>query len=1087
MPNVPSDPDAEKLENIGRKLESLGYDTSLGIAPALKIFKESLNNDSDAFEELNKKAGSVFSEVFQYELSSLTHEVPSKVLPAAMSDVVAQAHRQRLAGLAISGGGIRSATFSLGVLQALAKMGLLKDFDYMSTVSGGGYIGGWLSKWIKEENGSVETVEKKLANTAPDGRPIAEPAQVQFLRRYSNYLTPKTGMFSADTWTVISTYCRNTMLNMTILFALLGALFLLPRLVAMFVEEFTGRESVAIALLAVAPFLWSVYAIALSISRKGELPKHGILAQTQGKILKFICVPLMVSSFFGSIALLNYHQPLAAFWNGLPALPDDVHHPMLLLPGLCYFLCWGAGWLRAQWLNTRPAAANNSTRSSQGTGVATGKPQLQILAVLKRVTGDACARKIMRESVGHFLCAMGALTVGTVILLKTLSLTWRPNSNEPVLNAVQLACFGMPLLLILFGITMTLMIGLIGRMYSDQSREWWSRQGAWTTIFTMGWLVLFTAAFYLPPLLDWAFGHYAKTTTAGAVVTSILTFLGLKSGSSKATGKVDSPPHKELVAQIAPYAFSLLVVACLTAVLQHVVAPNPLVHYVAVPTTDGKLQYVYPIANYFSAYITASSHLIAGAFWQLLAGCAITAVILGLRVDINKFSLYMMYRLRLVRAYFGASSPFRQPHPFTGFDPDDDPKLSELLKQRQNTPPGATDGPKTGKLQRPYHLLNTALNLVNGNELAWQRRKAANFCLAPGFCGFEMPSMSCHGKNNSPRPQLGAFRPTVSYACPKDSSDYDATVKLGMAVAVSGAAASPNMGYHSSPPLNFLMTLFNLRLGRWSPNPMKEKVCNRSAPYMGLGSILAELFGLTNAEANFLYLSDGGHFENLGLYELVRRRCRLVVVVDASCDDKQSFDDLGNAIRKCVTDLNIPITLNARNIRTFSADTQKGTSCVTGSIHYSQADGKARNGVLLYIKPTIVGDENADVLNYSKTHPEFPHQTTADQWFDEDQFESYRALGYQIGMGALETGAVQSMADTNRAGKWLKQHPQDERKFRIARLCHWLTMPKQQTRSSNVEPIIAPDERAWIKFAASLMSPRRRSLHTRQHRLTKTH
>lgn len=232
------------------------------------------------------------------------------------------------------------------------------------------------------------------------------------------------------------------------------------------------------------------------------------------------------------------------------------------------------------------------------------------------------------------------------------------------------------------------------------------------------------------------------------------------------------------------------------------------------------------------------------------------------------------------------------------------------------------------------------------------------------------------------------------------------------------------MGYHSSLPLALLMTLFNLRLGRWSPNPMRNE-WQQPAPRAGLLYLVAELLGLTDATAKFLYLSDGGHFENLGIYELVRRRCKLIVAVDASADHDQSFEDLGNAVRKCLTDFNIPIDIDASKIRKIDAAGARGACFVTGTIRYGQADGLRPDGVLLYLKPTMIGGENAGILNYSKACPTFPHQSTTDQAFDERQFESYRMLGYQAAMSAL--GRV---AGKLRAG--------DSRQDRLTDLCRRL-------------------------------------------------
>lgn len=1006
--------------DLRRKLEYLNYDCSAGLDAALKKFTSDnkLASDDEAWRLLTERSGSTFSEVFQFELNALAGD-PKEAAPADLADVNRRAHRSQLSGLALSGGGIRSATFNLGVLQALAEMRLLRDFDYLSTVSGGGYIGGWLSKWISECSGNVDAVEEKLVAAKEAPCPRTEPWPVQFLRRYSNYLTPKTGVFSADTWTLICTYGRNTLLNMTTLIAWLAAVFLLPRFVLRGLEASPTDGRWIWATVAVVVFLAAVFSIALSISRKGKQPWRGLTAQTQAAVLCTVCIPLIVSGFAGSVAIWSYRVELARFWN---ALPDSLENQSYLLaPGILYFAAWALGWVTAQVLN----------RHSR-----------------RRVNLREFLRSTAAEGVGHFLCAAVALAVGSVLLLKGVSLTATDKSDA--FNTVQLATFGMPAMLTLFGVTITLMIGLVGRMYRDESREWWARQGGWTVICALFWLGLFSCTFYLPPMLDWSWKNWGTMTSLGGIGSTVAILLGLKSGSGRSTGKESTSKGKELVAQIAPYAFTLLTIAVLTTVLQWMVAPtrniprvtsDELQTYVNVyeDSNAQNVQQIRPVAAPVPVPPPAPASRVG--LGTLFGWSLVVALVLTWRVDVNKFSLYMMYRLRLVRAYFGASTQGRSPHPFTGFDPDDDRALASFMMQ---TAPGG--GPST-QLQRPFHLINAAVNMVGGKELAWQTRKAGNFCFSPAFCGFELPPMvDDAARQRAPR---GAFRRTFDYASRTGYfKDDDAGVKLGMAVAVSGAAASSNMGYHSSPPLSFLMTLFNLRLGRWSPNPVREKAWKKASPSFGMFSILSELLGLTDTKADFLYLSDGGHFENLGIYELVRRRCRLVVVIDASCDRQQTFDDLGNAVRKCLTDFNVPIELDAGRIKSLSATTPQGVSYATGVIKYSQSDGEtAPDGVLLYIKPVMIGGENADVLNYSKMHAEFPHESTADQWFDENQFESYRILGYRAARSAL----LDLVADLD-DGVGSALSPEKIRRQRIERLSRMLVQ-RNKVRPDNVVPI----------------------------------
>ena len=279
----------------------------------------------------------------------------------------------------------------------------------------------------------------------------------------------------------------------------------------------------------------------------------------------------------------------------------------------------------------------------------------------------------------------------------------------------------------------------------------------------------------------------------------------------------------------------------------------------------------------------------------------------------------------------------------------------------------------------PIWIINSALNLVGGQELAWQERKAASFVFTQKYCGYgfrELPP---------------GYAPTV-----QDPLASPSRITLATAMAISGAAASPNMGYHTSPASAFLMTVFNVRLGWWLGNPRWRTTWMKSSPGNVLISLMSELFGLTSEKGRFIYLSDGGHFENLGIYELVRRRCRFIVACDAEEDHNFSFGGLGNAIERCRADLGIDLEINVEPIRHRSAQRYSGWHCAIGKIHYSRVDPEGVDGILVYLKSSLTGDEPTDVLRYADEHPAFPHESTADQWFNESQFESYRALGYHI-------------------------------------------------------------------------------------------
>jgi hypothetical protein len=329
-----------------------------------------------------------------------------------------------------------------------------------------------------------------------------------------------------------------------------------------------------------------------------------------------------------------------------------------------------------------------------------------------------------------------------------------------------------------------------------------------------------------------------------------------------------------------------------------------------------------------------------------------------------------VYRDRLIRAYLGASNSERKENPFTGFDENDNIKMRDLWRHEEFN----------GKLMP---VVNIALNLVSGEKLGWQERKAQSFTVSPLHCG------------------SSAMYPGYRSMTGADGTVYGAPqgISLGSAITISGAAASPNMGYHSSPFVTFILTLLNVRLGAWLGNPGQagDHTFNLGYPESSVRPIVDEALGLTNDKSPYVYLSDGGHFENLGLYEMVLRRCHFIVVSDAGQDPKCSFADLGEAVRKIRVDFGIPIEFDQMNIYPRSqidATKGRGRYCAVGRIRYSAVDGStAPDGIILYIKPVCYGDEPRDIYEYFMRSQTFPHESTVDQFFSESQFESYRMLG----------------------------------------------------------------------------------------------
>jgi hypothetical protein len=168
-------------------------------------------------------------------------------------------------------------------------------------------------------------------------------------------------------------------------------------------------------------------------------------------------------------------------------------------------------------------------------------------------------------------------------------------------------------------------------------------------------------------------------------------------------------------------------------------------------------------------------------------------------------------------------------------------------------------------------------------------------------------------------------------------------------------------------------------------------------------------------------LSDGGHFENMGLYELVRRRCKFIVVCDAEEDSQMQFCGIGSAVNRCRADFGAAIDLDLRPLQ-IQADGFSKAHCVVGTIDYppprqdlepgtadttvckcpGEKEDDRYRGIILYIKSSLVGDESADLMAYKLQHDKFPQDSTANQWFTETQFESYRMLGHHIATTALQ-------------------------------------------------------------------------------------
>ncbi len=831
-----------------------------------------------------------------------------------------------LSALCLSGGGIRSAAFALGIIQGLAERRLLTSFDYLSTVSGGGYTGSLLTAWA--QRAGYESVVDQLTGTARPGAPISP---LQHVRRYSSFLSPRVGILSSDTLALVALYLRNLLLNWLILIPMLCFGIGIVKLLAEGVWALPPSEG-SIA------FFGAIAIAAIGIAVLDSLqqrPGWGDKSSNRKRFLYFEMFPAFLGGSFASIAALKYFQ--------MPAGSAPIVSRLDPIVGTT--LIGGFIFLIAAIL----ALAFSPPRS--------GEP-LSTMDNIRTVPLHYAIAVIVA------FAAAGALTGFGLTRLQALISDL--NTTHPARVGLTLIILGPPLLvaasfageLVYCGLTS----GLTNNVrWGEAEREWLARAAGYHARAALTWalavLVIFGGSyvvFWLYRQPSWL-GLLGFATTGG--VAGIITSLVGKATSTAATIKrgYESLKNKSaaFILAITTPIFIVVAISLSSALIDWMVAGDWL--WFSFNGKDPNSASLIPLA-----YLTLSSAVVGAAA--------------SIAVNANQFSLHGIYKNRLIRTFLGASNEQRHPNPFTDFDQNDNISLHELWPNYSKD-----------KLIPPHFLItNMALNIVATRELAWQERKALSFTASPRWVG-------CGDLND-----IGIELPIPARGFYRVSSEYAGGMSLGTAMTISGAAASPNMGYHSSPALSLLLTFFNVRLGAWLGNPNRAGNYTYKAlgPFFAAKPMIQEAFGLTDDEKPYVYLSDGGHFDNLGLYEMVRRRCHLIVVSDAGCDPKCGFEDLGNALRRASVDLNVEIKFHSLKIDARATPPVEGPYCAVAEIVYR--DAGANRGLLLYLKPGYHGDEPAPVRSYAIKSLAFPHESTSDQWFRETQFEAYRELGQHI-------------------------------------------------------------------------------------------
>lgn len=855
-------------------------------------------------------------------------------------------------GLAFSGGGIRSATFNLGVLKALHDLRLLKHIDYLSTVSGGGYIGAWWSAWRARWGKEFpETPASSQVWTNVSQKEMnREPEEVRHLREFSNFLSPRIGFFESEMWGAI----------MAVLSAVLPAIIVASAVIALMFLGWLGATSVILA---------DVFSL--------PIPGPPWLG---ARTVLIVLIIVSYVAFEDRWGRQGKAESLHWSWKAFH---------LLLITLITLGIYFGWRWLKASPL--LDAIPNNSVHGCWEWATSIEPPQNNAFS--------------FSPAFSPYLFAAPLLWAGVALLFLGPRLIMMRFFREQ-----------------------------IGTLVSTLDRAL-SRLLAAALIFA-ALAALWLAGCWLN-YTDWG----ANVPAGGALVSGgafalLRNWMG-RLGPGKKGGVMDiiKPMIPQILAYVAIGLWAVWIAALLAGWIQKGFSP-------------------WSLAGYSSAIV-----LFALVFF-----------------DAAQVSLHSFYRNRLSRAYLGASN--LDARSATGVSAETnrqtDVRRHDDIELRALSPTGAElkadrDKPEEDRIYsaldtrgasrvRPLHLVCCAANDLGGDHLGNLSRGSRSAVLSKfGFAignywkrwGEEKEEEK--GENDGNKKE-------------EKKKSGGKTLGLGSAITASAAAFNSNMGSLSmtlGAGVTFLCTALNLRLGLWLPHPLNAK----NGPPAWIPGLLffKEMFGDTksgvrrcNTEnpepvALNVHLSDGAHFENLALYELVRRHCRYIIVSDCGADPEVTFEDFGNAVRRVREDFGVEIEIDLSPLIPNAARISKQHAAV-GTISYDpRGDGKD-NAILLYLKPALTGDEPCDITQYRTRNEEFPHESTGDQFYDEAQWESYRRLGEHATRSALRFVERMTKSDARSAdevfngARWEWYQSPERREEKILELTSRLAAFERQLR-----------------------------------------
>lgn len=814
-----------------------------------------------------------------------------------------------LVGLSLSGGGIRSATTNLGILQALSRIGMLPLVDYLSTVSGGGYIGGCLTSLLSVRSGArpgassqfeYRTRQDLLFNTswktfpfnpelppshaqgcAPQAVDTVGKKVVAHLRTHGNFLIARRGLLKRDALRAAG-------------HLLTGAVYhLLTALLVLFVA--------ALLLMAIGHGIEPDLQAVLQPPATPEQVELATVTPLGGAATGFV-----VNQKRDTRWQREFSERFGRAWHGVKSDFRETDLPQALTAGAIATLAVFAFFIVVTRLPAWPKRwGPGETREDRFDRIVLNIASAVIVATVVA----ACLVLRRRDLDGR---------MGWIV--------------QPflVLAGARIASF--------------VLYPLIARTYFQRLRvlNLWSREfrslwGSFQAMATYGMVA--ALLFAILPVLAYGAAHVSFWTLLAPAISLVASRLLVAESVGKSAERWNIPRGAiRFLLGLAVFVIVGVIIVEAAALAVHFGFDRP-------------------------------SRACANPFIIALGVSSAALLFLSLAGDINRISPHYFYRDRLLETYLRTEFPAADKRMETFTD-----TTSMLLRELHGDDPASGPGNTA-----PYMLISTAINLAGSRDLTRKDRKSGYFLFSKYFCGSR---------------QTG-YRATDSWR--------GGETKLSRAMTISGAAVNTVIGSKTFFAEAFVAAIFNLRLGYWMSNP-RTNAGDRIAFWPRY--MFQEIFGTTNERTPLVNLSDGGHTgDNVGIYPLLERRCQVIIACDAEADQGLSFGSFTEALRHAYMDLGIDIDIDLSMIRPDAETKLSKSHCAIGRIRYPECPD--RPNWLIYLKNSLTGDEPAPVTSYRTTCLAFPHESTADQFFDDAQFESYRALGVHIAEGAFDRWAAQ--------------------------------------------------------------------------------